>query len=298
MKKKILWALAAVMVLVIVAGVVVYANINRILKNVVETQATSQLNVKTTLNSADLSIFGGKLGLNQLEIASPQGYTAEHMFTLGDAKVAVEYGQLRSDPVHIKQIILKKPRLVIEQKDMKLNFQALMDQKPKGADQPAPSGSPSTPSPDTSSPKPAESKPLRLIIDDIELEGAEVVLRAGLPGLSKDLVVQIPSLSIKNIGSGDGSENGAAVKDVVMQVVTAMASKSIDVAGLKGQLQQMLAAGVQDMAKQLTGEFNKQLKQIVPDQVLQSLPKGVVPDVGKSLDDLTKGLGGDKKKDK
>ena len=33
-------------------------------------------------------------------------------------------------------------------------------------------------------------------------------------------------MAMKNIGTGEGAENGAAVKDVVMQVITAMAANA------------------------------------------------------------------------
>src|SRR6202521_4518739 len=84
-----------VVTLLVVAGVVAFLGIDGILKRKVEEQATASLKLDTTLNSARLSLFGGKVNLNRLRIASPQGFSAPHMLELGDIDLAVRYGQLR-----------------------------------------------------------------------------------------------------------------------------------------------------------------------------------------------------------
>src|SRR5438270_13082711 len=89
----------AVLLLLIVGGVILFMSLNRIVKRTVESQATDSLNLETKLGGARLALFGGTLNLSDLEIASPQGFTAPHMLTLGDAGVGVSMGQLRSDPV-------------------------------------------------------------------------------------------------------------------------------------------------------------------------------------------------------
>ncbi len=68
----------------VVAGVIAYLSLDRILKTTVEKQTSTSLKLNTTLNSARLSLFGGKVNLNQVRIASPQGFSAPHMLELGD----------------------------------------------------------------------------------------------------------------------------------------------------------------------------------------------------------------------
>jgi len=82
--------------LLVVAGLIAYLGLDRILKSTVEKQSSASLKLSTTLNSARLSLFGGKVNLNRLRIASPQGFSAPHMLELGDVDLAVSYGQLRS----------------------------------------------------------------------------------------------------------------------------------------------------------------------------------------------------------
>src|SRR5438874_10498963 len=129
--KIVKWVLLAIVVLVIAGGAIVLLSIDGIIKRTVETQATDSLNLKTTLSSASLSLLGGSLKLNDLSIGSPQGFTSPQMLGLGGANLAVSYGQLRNEPIHVADITLNKPNLVIERgADGKLNFQAAMDQMP------------------------------------------------------------------------------------------------------------------------------------------------------------------------
>ena len=122
--------------MVILAGVIVYFSLDHIIKNTVQSQATSSLNLSTTLGSANLSLFGGKLNLSNLQIASPKGYSAPQMFDVGSTDLAVSYGQLRSDPVHVNAITIANPKLVIEQANGQLNFKTAMDGMPDGCTRP------------------------------------------------------------------------------------------------------------------------------------------------------------------
>src|SRR5207244_4909501 len=109
------WGILAVVVVVVAALLIVWMNLNGIVRRTVETQGTKQLDVKTTLGGATVSLFGGSLGLKDLQIASPPGYAAPQMLALGKGHAAVSYGQLRQQPVHVQTIELNAPKLVIEQ---------------------------------------------------------------------------------------------------------------------------------------------------------------------------------------
>ena len=59
------------------------------------------------------------------------------------------------------------------------------------------------------------------IIDDLKLINPQVVVKgSGDDGHPCDAA----HLELKDIGTGDGAQNGAAVKDVVTQIITAMAA--------------------------------------------------------------------------
>jgi uncharacterized protein involved in outer membrane biogenesis len=126
--KTIKWAVLIVIVLVIVAAVVIYFNLSRIVRTTVANQSTQSLDLRTTVGGASVSLLGGSLGLSNVQIASPKGYAAPDMFTLGGVNVKVSYGQLRQNPIRIQDITISNPKLVIEQSGGKLNLQSVMDQ--------------------------------------------------------------------------------------------------------------------------------------------------------------------------
>ena len=65
--------IAVLATVVLVAAVVAALGIDAIVKSAVEKESTDSLKLSTTLGSARLSLFGGRLGLYRLRIASPKG---------------------------------------------------------------------------------------------------------------------------------------------------------------------------------------------------------------------------------
>jgi uncharacterized protein involved in outer membrane biogenesis len=223
--------------LLVVAGVIAYLSLDAFVKGTVEKQTSNSLKLSTTLNSARLSLFGGKVNLNRLRIASPQGFSAPHMLELGDIDLAVSYGQLRNDPIHVQSLTLSQPRLVIEQSNGALNFKKAMDRMPAS---------------DSSA-----EKPIKLVIDELKMQDAQVVIHPGLPGVRQEITVSVPSITLRSVGSGRGSQNGAAIKDVAMLVITALASSAAESSSLPPQLKTILRLSVgKDPTKVLQGEVS------------------------------------------
>ena len=271
------WTFVILLLLVVGGGVLVWVNLNKIVEHTVETQGTAQLNLKTELDGAALSIFGGSVTLNDLQIASPQGFSAPQMFRLQNANVAVKLGELRGDPVRVQSIRLDKPRLVVERTGNTFNFKRAMELMPK---------QPETP--------PDQSKPLKLIIDELTITDPVVVVRPGqinIPGvtLPEEITVPIPTITMKNIGTDEKAQNGAAVKDVVMQVITVMAANAANSDKLPEQLKGLLNIDVQQTVAGLTAEAQRRIAAAVPGEagkILSDLlndPQALVKDPGAAV---------------
>jgi hypothetical protein len=270
--KRLKYVILGVVLLLIVGVVGVWLYLDHIVQQAVQRQATTSLNLKTDVGGASLSLFGGKLGLSDLQIASPPGFAAPHMLTLGEANVGVSYGQLRGDPVHVASVTLDRPMLVIEQVNGEFNFKKAADNLPPG------------------DPKPQEeSKPLKLILDELTVTDAKVVLRPGIPGLPDQIDVPVATFTMKNVGSGDGSQNGAAVKDVVMQVVTALAAQAQTSNAIPAQLRELLRGNLASVVNRLGAEAQRRIQQALPGeagQVLSSIladPQALTKDPGKAV---------------
>jgi uncharacterized protein involved in outer membrane biogenesis len=263
----------AVLVLIIVALIGLYVSLNSVIKNVVQRQATASLDVPTTLDSAHFAPFAGELSLSGLDVGSPQGFSAPHMFTLNGLTVAVTYGQLFGNPIHINKIEIDNPELVVEQSGLKLNIQALMGQTSQA--------------PTTGSGAPAQ--PIKLIIDELDLNNSKVTFLPGLPGVTNQMSTDVPSVTLKNIGNADSGQNGAAIKDVIMQAATALAGKAGAGSGLPPELSKALSTNLADVAQQLGGSFNTQF-QNAAGSLTQNLSKNLsgaannaIGNVGKNL---------------
>jgi len=284
--KYLKWIIIGIVAVVVIGLVAVYINLNSIVRRTVQSQATASLNLETTVGGANVNLFSGNVGLSDVKVDSPQGFAAPDMFTLGGTKVDVTYGELRKDPVRVDEIVIDKPRLVVEQKDGKFNFKVLMDQQSK---QPSEGG-----------------EPMKLVISQLKVNDAQVALRPGIPGLANEINVTIPSFALEKIGTGEGAKNGAAIKEVVMLVVTTMASKAAESEQLPPEVRMLLKGDLESVAKDMAAKYGEQaiekLKKNLPTDVggavggmLDATKTGKDP--GKAVEEGLRGLI-DKKKDR
>ena len=269
--------------LLVVAGVIAYLGLDGFLKRTVEKEATTSLKLRTTLNRAHLSLLGGKLGLNGLRIASPPGFSAPAMLELGKIDLAVKYDELRKDPIHVQSLTINQPKFVIEQSNGALNFKKAIDRMP-------PSNS-------------SGGKPIKLVIDELNIRDAQVIIHPGLPGVGQQIVVPVPSIALKSVGSGRGSQNGAAIKDVAGVVIAALAGSAAESGSLPPALKAVLHLNVAQVAGKLGAEAQKQIAAAVPGQLGASLskvaadPQALTKDPGKALQGEVGGILGGKAND-
>ena len=146
---------------------------------------------------------------------------------------------------------------------------------------------------------------MKLIIDQININGAVVAFKAGIPGLDKELEIPIPSLVLKNLGNADGAQNGLALKDVVVQVITGMVAAAADSDLLPAPVKALLKGNLADVAAQMGDVLKNQVGAEIgklgdgAGKAAGDILKGKTPttqNLGDAAGDLFKGLGG--KKDK
>ena len=288
---RIVGRIVLVLVLVIlVALLVLYLNLNSIVRRTVQTQSSNSLNVPTQLGAANVSLFGGAVKLRDFQVGSPQGFKAPQMMSLGGVDVGVKLSELRSDPVRVNQIEIKDPKMIIEMQGTNFNIKKFVDGLPAGED------------------KPAEGKPpLKLVINDLKVNGAQVIFRpdlqaiSALPGLGQNLgglkqeyVLSIPPLEMQNVGSGAGNQNGAAIKEVISLLVTQLAAKATESDQLPPELRQVLSLNVKDITNMVKAKIGAQVdKQL--GKITQDLSKKLGGEAGQAIGDILKnstGTGG------
>ncbi len=240
MKKLLMWALIVIPVILIIAIVIVAQMVDGIVKRTIETQATASTNLTTTLDSASISLFGGNAALKDLKIASPKGFSTPTMFEMKDLEVAVSYRQLTDDPIRIKRIVINEPKLVIEHHGGKINVKTAMDEMP-----------------------PSEPSTLRLIIDALEIRNTNIVVKPGLPFLKPVYSVTIPPLTLHNVGNADGSLNGAAIKEVLTEVLNTAVDKLKESDTIPEDMKQWLVTSTGDLKSAVKQEIGTQKQKYI-----------------------------------
>jgi uncharacterized protein involved in outer membrane biogenesis len=264
MKKLILWTLILVPVLLIVVIAIVLLKLDSIAKSTIETQATASTTLTTTLNSANISLFGGNVKLADLKVGSPRGFDAPAMFELNSVGVQVSYSELRQTPIRIAEITVNGPKLIVEQKGGQLNLQAAMDQMPK-----------------------SEPSTLRMIIGKLTVADTHVVLKPNLPMLPPEIDLTLPTITLQNIGNSDNSQNGAAISEVLTQVWAAMAQKLKESDKIPVSVRPLIAGTTSDLKAQAQAEAGKQFN---------AATQKAAGTIQKQLDTGIQGLLGGKKK--
>lgn len=275
MKKIILISVGVLVLLVVVGVAVLFARIDGIIKSTVEREGTSQLDLSTTLQDADLSIFGGSLTLDELAIANPEGYTAPIMFELGQVNVGVSYGDLTDTPVRVKTISINSPRLVIERSGeglanlAKINLRDLMENLDMGE---------------------SEEPATKLVIDQLNVTGTEVVIRPNLEGLEQEYVVRIPDVTLTEIGTADEAQNGAELGRVVSEVAMALARRAVESEDLPPELRGLLAGDLESIVEQYKEKLSQELQNEIQEQVGELKAK-LGEDLGGAAEQMLKGDG-------
>ncbi|MEM6314595.1 MAG: hypothetical protein AAF743_10930 [Planctomycetota bacterium] len=257
--KKILIALAVVFVLILVGGFIFVSRLDGIVRSQIESNATTSLDLKTTLAAANVGILGGDVALDELAVASPEGFAAPSMFSVGGIQLDTSYGKLLGDPVRVDAVTINAPKIVLEQKGMGFNFKVLADKF----------------SGDETETTDEEAEPIKVIIDKVTVADAEVELRSDLLG-GEPLGLKIPTFVLENIGNADGAQTGAEIGRVVMEIVSQTAAQVAqnDDLPLPAEIRAVLAGDLNAIAGQLQNVAMDKLNDALPDDVKNILGDG------------------------
>ena len=205
-------------ILCIIVGLVVCITLavqlfgNNLLKSGIETAASKTLNVAVNIDDMDFSIFGGKVGFQNLVIDNPPGYKHEKMLEVGDARIAVNIGSLLEDTVNIKEIMFDNVNVVLEQKGVTSNnLQDVINSIPKGTEEPQDETK-------------KASKKLR--IDKLEI--TNVVVNAKLlpvPGKADTITLKLNPIKMTNLGSDNKLDTAKLSAKILMAIVTGVAEQ-------------------------------------------------------------------------
>ncbi len=220
----------AVIVIVVAGLAVAYFVRNMLVEKAVEAGSTYALGVQSNLGSASLEIGGGSLGMKNLAIRNPDGFTAEHFLTLRRGVLDVDAGSVLDKEVVVDSFIIAGITLNLEQIDKKGNYQVLLDNIKRL---------------DISSS--GESQKFRIGL--IALRDINVTGSLSLLGKNVEKSFTLENFSLRNVGS----DNGAKISEVTALVVKTLITKALAAGG--GLLPEGFGKNLGDLKDKATEEI-------------------------------------------
>ncbi len=294
MKKWVLRIVLGLIALVIIAVVLTFVMINHIAKAGIEQGGSYALGVPTTVNTVDLSIFGGKFDMNGLQIANPAGYKGDFLMHSGKFNLKLEPKTVLSDTVVVDSFNLDGLDVIIDKTLSGSNVQVVMDHVQKlGGYAPAPQAQGGQPAPQQpaqpAAQQPAQKPGKKVKVNDLVIRNVNAKFYVmGGPAIP----IPVPEIHLQNISSGDGG--GVTVPELTAKIFTAI---------LAGVAQQAEKAGVpmdavanlKDQVAGAAGALGGNTSQLVSQasQVQQLFgPAGSQPAGQSGVKELQHGLGG------
>ena len=214
MKKLILIALAAVLVLVVTAVVVVALYLDTGIKRGVETVGPMVTKTDVKLASVSLSILSGSGKVKGFVIGNPEGFKSASAINIGSAHLSVQPGSIFSDKVVIKSVRVDAPEITYETDLRNNNLNKLMAnvQSTTGG-----SGGQKDTKPATT-PKDEAKASKKLQVDEFVITGGKINVSLTTLG-GKSMTVPLPEIRLSNLGQGSEGITSAELFKVVLAAI-------------------------------------------------------------------------------
>ena len=273
--------IALIVVIVFIVGLVVLVGLfgGKAMRVGIEVGATQALKVPVTVGGADLSIFGGSAGIQELVVANPAGYE-NNMLEMGNAKIDLQLGSVLSDTIKIEEILLEKVTVTLEQKGLTNNIQEVLDGMSKPTEEPEPEEE-----------KEEEQAGKNLLIKKLRISEVAVKIKL-LPGAADKttLTMKLAPIEMEDLGSEDKMDIAVLSSKILLAIVNGIAKQGVgilpdEILGPMGDTLKNLGAAAEVLLKE-TGKVLEGGKEVT-EKVLEDTKK-VGDDLKKGLDDLFK----------
>jgi hypothetical protein len=203
--KKVLIGLVALLLLVVGGLVLVWTNLDSIVKTAIETYGSEATHTAVRVKEVKLALEDGQAKISGLSVANPPGYTDPNIFELGGISTKVDTSTLNQNPIVIDEIVISDPAVVYEiNKDGVANADVLKKNLASGS-----SGGEEKPAAE----KEEKGEQLKMIIRKIVVEGSTARVR--IAALKQDQTVKLQKIVMTDVGKKSG---GATAVEVATQL--------------------------------------------------------------------------------
>jgi hypothetical protein len=271
--KKVLLAVAVLLIVAIVAGVLF---LDTIARGAIAAAGTYALGTKTTVSEASVGIVSGKTAIRGLEVDNPKGFSESVKFvSLGEVAVDAGLSNFMGDKIVIDRVAISNLTVDIEKgADGTLNVNAIVENLKKAAG----GGDGAKPA------EPAgESK--EAVIKELRLEKVKVNLRNLVGGKDGVVEVNLPDIVLRDLSSKGGVD---VLASEVSGVVIASVTQAVIAANIQGLGADVLG-GLQGAVDGIGQAIGGPLKDAVGKGIEGAA--GALKEVGAGLGDIGKKLG-------
>jgi hypothetical protein len=221
MKKYLVRIVIGLVVVLVVALVLVWMNINSIIKKAVESGGPKLTQVNVQVEGVNLSLLSGAGEIRGLVVGNPAGYKSPYAIKLDLVSLRLRPASLFSDKVVVESVIVKAPEITFEGDLKKNNLGRILAnvQATAGGQKPA------TDSKGKKEPQ-ATGPEKKLQVDEFVFREAKVqVLLSGMMSASNTLV--LPNLELQKLGAGpEGITPAELTKEILQALLTDVAKQA------------------------------------------------------------------------
>jgi hypothetical protein len=237
-------ALGGLLILLALLLWFVYASLDSIVENVLETRGSQLAGANLRVEDVDISPQSGEGVLRGLRIENPPGFSRADVIRFGEIRLRIDVSTLVEDPLVIEEIRIEAPHVNYEVKPPgRSNIDAIRESlERQGRTEEA--GQPQDPAP-APTPGPAGR---RVVVRTFGIENGSVAADARALG-GKQFEGKLPALRLSNLGGSEGAP-ADEVGRTVLAAFTQTVAKSIASRGL-GKVLEEKAGGAGEAAKGL-----------------------------------------------
>ncbi len=248
MRKIILIAVAALVVIIGGAVFFLFSNLDSIVKTAIETVGSKVAGVKVSVAEVKITLTDGRATIRGLKVANPSGFKTPTAFSLGEITVGIDTGTIQSNPIVIKEITVLAPEVTYEIGGPGgSNIDAIQKNVQSFTAANGGGGTAEAQKPAAAAPAPAadQKDQKKLVITLLQLKDGKLTLATALPG--GKATAPLPGVTLHDIGKNSGGATGAQVASQLLDAVSKSAMKSVSSIGI-GSLVDGATSGVGNAA--------------------------------------------------
>ena len=222
--KKLFATIFLILFIAVVLVVILYLSAGKLVQHFAPDFISQVTKTETTLGEVDVSLFSGRLAINNLTIGNPAGFKDKNAFQLGHISVLFDPKSVLSDKIIVNNVLIKGVQVSTELNAQgKTNVAELLNnvQQSVGTDASATPEQGSQQAP-VAKQTPQKESQKTVVIRDLKIQDSSV--RTGVAGQMID--IPLPEIHQTNIGENK-KQTLADVALLILNTVNAESTKAI-----------------------------------------------------------------------